>query len=195
MHATSVSGYSLHYFLILHSQSRAQNKFGTFAGCVDRPKKLKLGHVSRLTGQNVKNNPITTWTCLVQMTSKRKVCLDKWSSWLDIVCWPAVMLSKWRKKKDANYFYHLPSFPALLASVPCGQQFKASVYRLIASSNELDLNCLLPMSFKTRALSSSTWEKKSKRSLPKAISSWIHSLQNGRRKCYCKYKWREMQTP
>ena len=100
-----------------------------------------------------------------------------------------------KKKKETKYFYHLPSFPALLASVPCGQQFKASVYRLIASSNELDLNCLLPMSFKTRALSSSTWEKKSKRSLPKAISSWIHSLQNGRRKCHCKYKWREMQTP
>ena len=35
-------------------------KFGTVAGCVDRPKKLKLGHVSRVTGQNVKNNPITT---------------------------------------------------------------------------------------------------------------------------------------
>lgn len=178
----------VYYFLILHSQSRYQNKFGTVAGCVDQPKKLWLDHVSPLTGQNVKYNPITTWTCPVKMTGKPKVCLD-------IVCWPAVILRKWRKKKETKYFYHLPSFPALLASVPCGQQFKASVYLLIASSNELDLNRLLPMSFKTRPLSSSTREKKSKRSLPKAISSWVHSLQNGRRKCHCKYKWRELQTP
>ena len=90
-------------------------------GCVDRPKKLKLGHVSRLTGQNVKNNPITTWTCLVQMTSKRKVCLDKWSSWLDIVCWLAVMLSKINeeKKRKQSIFtiFHLfqPCLPRFLA--------------------------------------------------------------------------------
>ena len=171
----------VYYFLILHSQLRAQNKFGTVVGCVDS----SLFWLVKM----LKNNPIT-WTCPVKMTRKPKACLDKWSSWLDIVCWPAIMLSKWRKERTQRFFfYHLPSFPALLASVPCGQQFKASVYRLIASSNKLDLNCLLPTSFKTRALSSSTLEKKSKRSLPKAISSWVHSLQNRRRR-YCKHKWR-----
>ena len=134
MHATSVSGYSLHYFLILHSQSRAQNKFGTFAGCVDRPKKLKLGHVSRLTGQNVKNNPITTWTCLVQMTSKRKVCLDKWSSWLDIVCWPAVMLSKINEEKKRSKVF-LPS--SIFSSLACLGSLRAAVQSFCVPSYRL----------------------------------------------------------
>ena len=102
----------VYHFLILHSQSRDQNEFGTVAGCVDRPKKLWLDYISLLTGQNVKNNPITTWTCPVKMTGKPKVCVD-------IVCWPAVILRKWRKKRKQGIFtiFHLfqPCLPRFLA--------------------------------------------------------------------------------
>ena len=73
--------------------------------------------------KTLKKNPITTWTCLVQMTRKPKVCLDKWSSWLDIVCWPAVILGKWRKKKRNKVF--LPS--SIFSSLACLGSLRAAV--------------------------------------------------------------------
>ena len=89
----------VYYFLILHSQLRAQNKFGTVAGCVDS----SLFWLVKM----LKNNPIT-WTCPVKMTRKPKACLD-------IVCWPAIILSKWKKERTQRFF--LPS--SIFSSFAC----------------------------------------------------------------------------
>ena len=115
----------VYYFLILHSQSRYQNKFGTVAGCVDPQKKLWLDHVSLLTGQNVKNNPITTWMRPVKTTGKPKV-------FLDIVCWLAVILRKWRKKGNKVF---LPS--SIFSSLACLGSLRAAVQSFCVPSYRL----------------------------------------------------------